>query len=143
MQHIKCKYTCNLNNSLCLVNYYSHCFFSYSMILKTVLSVSQSSLGIQINMKTFTLGAENFASRNFREFREFWAFSWKFRTQKVLFWPIRENLYSRNFSRFSLFFNLFFIFSWPAFSNKIQPGSCVDLQYPKWIIYCASLVLLN
>ena len=48
-----------------------------------------------------------FRSRNFREF---WPFSRKFKTQKIMFWPIRESLCSRNFSRFSCFLKPFFNF---------------------------------
>ena len=50
-----------------------------------------------------TLGAETFASRNFREFREFCPNSRKFKTRKILYWPIRESLCTRNFSIFFFF----------------------------------------
>ena len=59
-------------------------------------------------INTPNLGAETFTSRNFCEFRKFCPFSRKFKTRKILLWPIRESLCSRNFSRFFLFLNLYF-----------------------------------
>ena len=56
-----------------------------------------------------------FRSRNFREFRPF---SRKLKTQKILFWSIRESLCSRSFSRFSLFLNFFFNFFLTSFFHK-------------------------
>ena len=51
----------------------------------------------------FYLKTEYFRSRNFREFREFSPNSLKFKTRKILYWPIRESLCTRNFSIFSFF----------------------------------------
>ena len=44
---------------------------------------------------------KKYRSRNFREFREFCPNSWKFKMPKILYWPIRDRLCTRNFSIFS------------------------------------------
>ena len=43
----------------------------------------------------FTLGVQTFASRNFRDFREFWSNSRKSIPRKILKLLIRESLFSR------------------------------------------------
>ena len=45
--------------------------------------------------RLYTLSVQTFASRNFRDFREFWPFSRKFMLLKILNRPIRESLCSR------------------------------------------------
>ena len=83
------------------------------MILKTALSVSQSSLGIQINMKTFTLGAENFANfANFGYFRE------SLGRKKFCFGPFAKIYTRETFPDFPFFLIFFLSFLDQLFPTK-------------------------